>query len=30
MSKYKEEADKLRNEWRLQCDAERMEDTPNA
>ena len=23
-------ADKLRNEWRLQCDAERMEDTPNA
>lgn len=23
-------ADKLRNEWRLQCDAERMEDTPHA
>lgn len=23
-------ADKLRNEWRMQCDAERMEDTPNA
>lgn len=23
-------ANKLRNEWRMECDAERMEDTPNA
>lgn len=23
-------ADKLRNEWRMECDAERMEDTPHS